>query len=251
VRIALFITCLTEQFYPRVGIATVKVLEYLGHEVTFPAAQTCCGQPMFNNGFHDEARNLAVRMIEVFADAPWVVTPSASCAAMVREHMPQLFAEHTPARARSEELAHRTLEFVEFLTRFHSDAFARLSLPAPAAATFHRSCHLRSLGMSDEALSLTRGITNLNVTPLPQADQCCGFGGTFATAYPEISGVMVREKAQAIRATNVDVVLCNEAGCAMNIEGACRRAGIHARFTSTAELLAEALGLMDRVEEFP
>lgn len=247
-KIALFITCLTEQFYPRVGIATVKVLEHFGHEVSFPAAQTCCGQPMYNNGFHEEARELAVRMIDVFAGAQWVVTPSASCAAMVREHAPHLFAKHTPARVRSEELAHRTLEFVEFLTRFHSDDFARLSLRASAAATYHRSCHLRSLGMSDEAVSITRGITNLRVTPLPQADQCCGFGGTFATAYPEISGVMVREKVQAIRSTGADVVICNEAGCAMNMEGACRRAGVHAEFISTAELLAEALGLMDKVE---
>lgn len=244
-RIALFITCLTDLFYPRVGVAVVRVLEHLGHEVTFPAGQTCCGQPMFNNGYHAEAAAIARRMIDVFSGERVIVTPSASCAAMVREHLPRLFGPGSADHHAAADLARRTFEFVEFMTRVLQVDLAALRLPVETQAVYHRACHLRSLGMSDEAVVLTSTVGNLRTLTPAQADQCCGFGGTFASAYPDISGSMVRAKVAALHATGADTVICNEAGCSMNIEGACRRADYSPRFVSTAEIIAEALGLLD------
>ncbi len=246
--VALFITCLTESFYPRAGVAVVKVLEHLGHDVAFPRAQTCCGQPMYNNGHHDEARTLARRMVRVFDGYEHVVTPSASCAAMLREHAPRLFEAGTPERRAADDLASRTREFVEFLVNVEKLDVGKLAPRWEGAATYHYSCHLRDLGMTDEALRVAGAVEGLSLTPLDRADQCCGFGGTFATSYPQISGGMVADKVARIRATGAGTVISNEAGCTMNMAGACRRAGHEVAFRSLAEILAEGLGLLPRDE---
>ncbi len=245
-KISLFITCLTEQFYPRAAVAIVKVLEHLGHTVEFPPDQTCCGQPMFNNGFHDQARSLAERMIRIFADAPCVVTPSGSCAAMVREHFSHLWAEGTPEHRATRELAAKTFEFVEFLTKVQGADFRELGAHWPGTVTYHRSCHLRSLGLADEAEVLLKQIDALRYTPLPRAEQCCGFGGTFAINYPQISAGMVGDKVAAILETGANHVVCNEAGCGMNIAGACRRAAPRVSSITIGEIIAESLGLLPR-----
>ena len=245
-KVALFITCLTENYYPRVGIAVVKVLEHLGCEVAFPAAQTCCGQPMFNNGFHDDARDLARRMIEVFTDCETVVTPSGSCAAMVRAHYPHLFEPGSVDRRSAEALAKKTFEFVEFLTNvLHVDP-VKLGVQWSGTATCHYACHLREIGISDEAARLAKQVEGLDLKPLERAEQCCGFGGTFAVNYPQISGDMVRDKTACIRATKANTLICNEAGCAMNLAGAMRREDVAVEVKSLAEILAEGLGLMER-----
>ncbi len=242
--IALFITCLTDQFYPRSGIAVVKVLEHLGHRVIFPEAQTCCGQPLFNNGYHADARDLARRMIRIFGEYETIVTPSASCAAMIRQHCPSLFEEDSDDRAQSEALAKKTYEFVEYLVKVHDVDLRALGVTWQGRATYHYSCHLRDLGIRDESEQLIGQVQGMGYHPLSQPQQCCGFGGTFAVKYPQISTAMVRDKVEDIRATGAGTLLCNEAGCSMNIAGACRRGGLDIRTKSLAEIIAEGLGLL-------
>ncbi len=226
----------------------VKVLEFLGHEVVFPRRQTCCGQPMYNNGFHGEARALARRMIDVFEGHETVVTPSASCAAMVRKHYAELFAGSDTERRRAEQLAARTFEFVELLTKVLEVDFRALGARWPGSATYHYSCHSRDIGLTDETIRLLSRIDGLEYRPLERLEQCCGFGGTFAINYPRISGEIVRDKVACIAKTGAGTVICSDAGCALNIAGACHRLGVDVAFKSAAELLAEGLGLLARVE---
>lgn len=248
-RVALFITCLTDVYFPRAGVAVVKVLTHLGHTVEFPRDQTCCGQPMFNNGFTSDARDLARRMIALFEPFETVVTPSASCAAMVRERYPQLFAGDAAWSARADALAARTFEFSEFLAKVLRVNLRQLGVRWDGNVAVHSACHLRSLGLHDVAEGLLREIRGLKQIPLNNVEQCCGFGGTFATRYPQISGAMVREKVECIQTTGCPTVVCNEAGCGMNLAGACRRLGSPVRFTSLPEIIAEGLGLLERPEE--
>ena len=243
--IALFITCLTDQFYPRSGIAVVKVLEHLGHRVVFPEKQTCCGQPLFNNGYHADARDLARRMIRVFGEYETIVTPSASCAAMIRQHYPSLFADGSDDRAQAEALAQRTYEFVEYLVKVHDVDLHALGVSWQGRATYHYSCHLRDLGIHDESEQLIGQVAGMEYHALSQPQQCCGFGGTFSVKYPQISTAMVRDKVQDIRATGAGTLICNEAGCSMNIAGACRRDGLKIRTKSLAEIIAEGLDLLE------
>lgn len=241
--VALFVTCLTDQFYPRVGLAVMRVLERLGWRVEFPQAQTCCGQPCFNNGFHPEARDLAKRFVELFERYPCVVTPSGSCCAMVRTHFAELLHDDPAWLTRVKALGEKTFEFVEFLGRFHQAQLTSLSYPRATSATYHYTCHLRSLGMTNEAVDLLRSIGNIDFRPLEKADQCCGFGGTFAIKYPQISGVMVEDKVKLMQATGAEVTICNDAGCTMNIAGMCNRHGVNMRISHIAEILAKAMGL--------
>ncbi len=243
--IALFITCLTDHYDPRTGIAVVKVLEHLGRRVVFPKAQTCCGQPLFNNGYHADARDLARRMVRVFSEFETVVTPSASCASMIREYYPSLFAPGSKDRADAEALAKRTYEFIEYLVKVCGIDLRALGVKWRGRTTYHYSCHLRGLGMSDESEQLIDQIQGMEYRPLVQLQQCCGFGGTFAIKYPQISASMVRDKVADIRATGARTLVCNEAGCSMNIAGACRRDGLDIRTTSMAQIIAEGLGLLE------
>ena len=245
-RVSLFITCLGDSYFPRAGIAAVKVLERLGCEVDFPAVQTCCGQPMHNGGFAGEARALAARMVRVFAGSEHVVTPSGSCAAMIRDSYPGLFEGDADAEAAAKDLAARTYEFAEFLMRVLRVDLRALGVKWRGRATHHYSCHLRGIRVTDEAVRLLRQIEGLEFTPLEKAEQCCGFGGAFAAKYPEISGGMVRDKVACIRATGAETVVSSEAGCTMNLAGACRREGCGVAFKSLAEIIAEGLGLLDR-----
>lgn len=245
-KIALFITCLTDAYFPRAGVAVVKVLEHLGHEVEFPRAQTCCAQPMFNNGFHPEARDLARRLIDVFEPFQTVVTSSGSCAAMIREHYPHLFADEPAALALARALASRTFEFSEFLLKVLRVDLRSLGVQWQGDIVTHSACHLRPLGLVGVAETLLDQIHGLSHVPPANAEQCCGFGGTFSVKYPEISAGMVGEKAASIAATGRRTLVCNEAGCAMNIAGACRRAGTPVHLTSLAEIIAEGLGLLPR-----
>jgi len=241
--VALFITCLTDQFYPRVGVAVTKILERYGCRVHFPESQTCCGQPFFNNGFHDEARELAQRMIGVFEGYDYVVTPSGSCCAMVREQYHELFHGDPTWEAPMNRLVSRTYEFVEFLNKVLKVDLTKLSLPAPEAITYHYTCHLRGIGVKDEGVRLLKQVGNVDFRPMEKTDQCCGFGGTFAVKYPAISGAIVEDKVQCIAKTEAKTLVCNDAGCTMNISGMCHRQGIDVRTRHFAEVMAEAMGI--------
>ena len=240
-KVALFITCLSDQFYPHVGVAVTKILQHFGCDVEFPQAQTCCGQPFFNNGFQPQAAQLAKRMIEIFQPYPYVVTPSGSCCAMVREQYHELFHNDPQWNAPMEQLRSKTFEFVEFLDKILKVDFQQFSLPAPREITYHFTCHLRGIGVKDEGARLLKQIGNVQFKPLEKTDQCCGFGGTFAVKYPAISGAIVEDKVNCIAATGAKTVICNDAGCTMNISGMCHRHNVPAGVKHIAELMAEAM----------
>ena len=241
--VALFITCLTDQFYPHVGVAVTKILEQYGCRVSFPSAQTCCGQPFFNNGFHPEARELVKRFIEIFEPYDYVVTPSGSCCAMVREQFEQLLKGDHAWEHGLHRVAGRTFEFVEFLDKVLKVDLSTLSLPESQSVTYHYTCHLRGIGVTDRGVQLLRQIGNLDFRPMEKTDQCCGFGGTFATKYPAISGAIVEDKVNCIAETKARTLICNDAGCTMNISGMCHRGDVPTKVRHIAELMAEAMGI--------
>jgi L-lactate dehydrogenase complex protein LldE len=231
------ITCLGDAFFPDVGVATVKLLQRLGVTVDFPQAQTCCGQPQFNSGNHDEARDLARHTIATFAKSPLVVTPSGSCAAMVKLEYPELFHAVPRWHERAVDLAGRTHELSEFLIKVlkTDDVGARFD----GKVTYHMACHLRGLGLIDEPIRLIRKVRGVEFVPLERYDECCGFGGSFAVRYPQISGAMVTDKAAFIEETGVDAVVATDAGCLMNIGGCLNRKKSRVRIMHLAELLAQ------------
>ena len=233
--VSLMITCLGDVIRPEAGKATVGLLRRLGHEVDFPAAQTCCGQPMFNSGFADLARQQAQHVIEVFEHAETVVTPSGSCAAMVKVEYPHLF-EHDPSwLKRSHDLAAKTFEFSDFLVNQLGvvDVGARFD----GAVAYHFACHLRMLNQKDECEQLIQHVAGATLLPIERQDQCCGFGGSFAIRYPKISGSLVEAKAQSVLATGAAAVVSTDAGCLMNIGGRLHRQGQDVEVLHIAELL--------------
>jgi L-lactate dehydrogenase complex protein LldE len=229
------ITCLGDALFPDVGVATVRLLRRLGVEVDFPRSQTCCGQPHFNSGYHDGARALARHTIHAFANGQMVVTPSGSCAAMVKLEYPELFHHDLVWHGRAEDLAHRTHELSDFLVNILGveDVGARFE----GKATYHMACHLRGLGLLTEPERLLRKVRGLEYIPLERADECCGFGGSFAVRYPRISGAMVQDKAGLIEKTGADTVVATDAGCLMNIGGCLRRLGSKVQIMHLAEVL--------------
>jgi len=241
--VALFITCLTDQFYPHVGVAVTKILAHFGCSVTFPKEQTCCGQPFFNNGYHDESRELAKRFVRIFEPYEYIVTPSGSCCAMVREQFEYLLKGDHAYEHGLHHVTSRTYEFVEFLDKVLKVDFSQFKLPSAEAMTYHYTCHLRGIGVKDEGVKLLRQIGGVDFKPLEKTDQCCGFGGTFAVKYPAISGAIVEDKANCVAATGAGTLICNDAGCTMNISGMLHRRGQPTRVRHIAEVIAEAMGL--------
>lgn len=242
--VALFVTCLTDTFYPRVGEAVVRVLRHFGCRVHFPADQTCCGQPAYNSGFHAEAATLVRRMTALFATSECVVTPSASCATMVKRHGPELFADDPAAQAAASRLAEKTWEFASFLRDvLHVDIAAHLGFDEPV--TFHYPCHARELYRLEDLQGWLGGGNGCDVRVPKHADVCCGFGGVFAVEFPEVSAAMLGDKLAELSATGAKLVICNEAACALQMMGGARRRGLPLRFKHLAECLAESLGLLE------
>jgi L-lactate dehydrogenase complex protein LldE len=235
IKVSLLVTCLGDTLFPQVGVATVRLLRRLGVAVEFPAAQTCCGQPHFNSGYHDDARALARHTIEAFAGAGPVVAPSGSCAAMVKLEYPELFHDDRTWHARALELAARTRELSDFLVNGLGieDVGARFD----GRVTYHMACHLRGLGVLTEPERLLRRVRGLELVTLERLDECCGFGGSFAVRYPGISGAMVADKAAFIEKTGAAAVVATDAGCLMNIAGCLRRRGSKIKALHLAELL--------------
>jgi L-lactate dehydrogenase complex protein LldE len=235
-RAALFITCLGDLLVPRVPLATARILDRLGVEPVFVEEQTCCGQPAFNAGYRDEARRVARHFIEVFEGHDFVVAPSGSCVAMIRDHYPELF-EGDPFLERAREIASRTFELTEFLT----DVLRVEGTGArfPHRVTYHDSCHgLRHLGLREGPRRLIRSVEGIDFVELPSSDSCCGFGGVFSVKYPEISMAMCEDKVGRIESTGAEFVIATDASCLMNMGGALERRGARARPLHIAELLA-------------
>ncbi len=205
--------------------------------MTVPRAQTCCGQPAYNSGDKDDAKAIARQVIEVFTGYDYVVAPSGSCAGMVKVHYPELFSDEPAMLARAEELAARTWELVSFLV----DVRGVKSVTAAFAksVTYHDSCSgLRELGVKGQPRQLLASVDGLVLKELPGAEICCGFGGTFAVKYPEISGKMASDKIADIVATGADCVLAGDLGCLLQIAGKLSRSGNTVETRHVAEVLA-------------
>ncbi len=238
-RVSLFITCLVDGLFPNVGEAVVRVLRYYGVEVDFPADQTCCGQPAFNSGHRDVARDSALHFLKVFEASSAIVCPSGSCAAMVKE-FPTLFDGDPDFHARFEALAARTWEFSQFLT----DVLGVTEIPGldKRAVTWHDSCHsLRALGVRDRPRRLLQSIDGLRFRELDGSDSCCGFGGLFSVEFDHISGAMLADKVAAIDASGAECVSATDCSCLMNIAGGLERRGSAVRTAHLAEIVAAAL----------
>jgi L-lactate dehydrogenase complex protein LldE len=237
VRVALLVTCLVDLFRPSVGFAAVKLLEAAGCTVIVPRAQTCCGQPAYNSGDKADAKAIARQVIEAFAGFDYVVAPSGSCAGMVKVHYPELFADEPATLAKSEELAARTWELVSFLVDVRD--VRSVSARCAKSVTYHDSCSgLRELGVKAQPRELLASVEGIDLKELPGAETCCGFGGTFAVKYPEISTKMASDKATDIAATGADCVLAGDLGCLLQIAGRLSRAGSAIEARHVAEVLA-------------
>lgn len=229
------ITCLGDVLRPEAGQATVRLLRRLGHEVTFPLAQTCCGQPFYNSGFLDLARRQAQYTLDVFREEVPVVVPSGSCAAMVKAEFPHLLDGDPAWHPRACDLAARTFELSDFLVNQLGvvDVGARFE----GKLTYHFACHLRAIQAAQEVEQLLQHVAGATYVPLRLADQCCGFGGSFSVRYPQISTAMVSQKVTCIQETEADAVVSTDAGCLMNIGGRARRLGLGVEVLHLAELL--------------
>lgn len=236
-RVSLFVTCIVDQLFPQVGLAMAEVLERIGWQVDFPEAQTCCGQPAFNSGYREEARQVARHFLRVFGDAEYIVAPSGSCTSMVTRHYEELFRREPEWQERARRVAPRVWEFSQFLLEVArvEDVGARME----AVVTYHDSCHaLRELGIKEGPRRLLTKVRGLELREMPAAEECCGFGGTFSVKFPELSGAMVRSKIQAIAQTGARYVVSVDASCLMQIQGALSRAGLPIQTLHLAEVLA-------------
>lgn len=240
--VALFVTCLVDQLFPQVGVSTVRLLRRLGCRVTFPEQQTCCGQPAWNSGYPDDARAGAAGLLDAFEDADCVVSPSGSCCGMVHHAYGELF-QHDPALA---ERAARLVAKSHELTSFIVNVLGRADVGArfPHKVTYHPSCHgTRLLGVGPEPLRLLQNVRELSFAPLPRAEDCCGFGGTFAVKLAAISGAMADEKAECVESTGAEFVVGTDMGCLMNLGGRLKSRGSKIRTLHVAELLDRGLAL--------
>lgn len=228
--IALFVTCLVDTVRPSVGRAIVGILETLGLRVTVPDSQTCCGLPFFNNGYRKEAAALARRTVHAMSDVDWILVPSGSCAWLLREVLPELLPEGA-------SFAARVVEFSEVVASFPSwTASAR----GVTSVTYHPSCHLlRGLGIRDAPKRVLERIAGLNVIPLQQEEECCGFGGSFSVRFPQVSTAMMQDKLVHVGQTGADAVVVTDVGCLLQLDGGLRRRreGHVARVLHLAELL--------------
>lgn len=236
-RVALFVTCLVDFFRPSVGFASVKLLEDAGCTVEVPPTQTCCGQPAYNNGDHDDAQAIAKQVIQTFEGYDYVVVPSGSCRAMIKVHYPRLFQDRPYWQERAEALAAKTFELTSFLVDI-------LKIDALAAqfdqrVTYHDSCSgLRELGIQEQPRSLLAKIDGLRLDEMRESQTCCGFGGTFCIKYPEISNRLVTDKVENAWSTRAEVLLGGDLGCLLNIAGRLSRLERPIRVFHVAEILA-------------
>jgi len=239
VRVALFITCFNDTLFPETGRATVRLLERLGHEVEFPLEQTCCGQMHFNTGYQREAIPLARRFVEVFSPYEAIVAPSGSCVGMVRELYP-MAAELAGDRSLAEmveALVPRVFELSEFLMK--RLGVTDVGAYYPHRVTYHPTCHsLRMLGVGDRPTRLLGAVRGLELVDLPGADQCCGFGGTFALKNADTSVAMGTDKARHVEGTGAEVLVAGDNSCLMHVGGLLSRRGSGVRVMHLAEVLA-------------
>ena len=240
--VSLFVTCIVDMIYPQTGISVVKILEHLGIVVDFPMAQTCCGQPAFNAGYRTESAAVAKQFLRAFADAEVIVTPSGSCAAMVRHEYPTLFAEDDEWRAQAEKAASITWEFTEYLVDGLGISDLQAALPHPQQFAFHDACHgLRLLKLQNQARTLMNNVENADMVKLAECDVCCGFGGLFSVKMPAVSNAMLQEKIKHIEASDAQTIITGDTSCLTQMNGGLSRQNSAKQVRHIADVLADAL----------
>jgi L-lactate dehydrogenase complex protein LldE len=243
-KVALFIPCFVDQLTPEVGLDMVHVLRRLGFEMEFPEEQTCCGQPAFNTGYWNDARPVAERFVEIFRSAEQVVCPSGSCTTMVRNFYPELLAG-APLHEEAIRVGQRVFEFSEFLVKVAKVTDVGASFPHRVAV--HDSCHaLRELHLKKESRELLRHVRGLELVEMPYSEDCCGFGGTFATKFGAISAAMGDAKAGNVETSGAEFVTATDPSCLLHLDGILRRRGSKVRTIHLAAILAQTASAGER-----
>ena len=235
--VSLFVTCLVDQLFPPVGLAMAEVLERIGYSIDFRQGQTCCGQPAFNSGHREPAREVARYFLDTFEDAEYVVVASGSCCSMISHHYADLFGNDSKMMERVHAMEAKTFEFSRFLLDVAEvdDVGAKLN----RVATYHDSCHaLRELGIKKGPRQLLSKVEGLELREMSIAEECCGFGGTFSVKFAEISGAMANTKIESIKQTGADLVVSIDSSCLMQLEGTMRKQGLAVTTMHLAEVLA-------------
>ncbi len=238
-KVSLFITCYNDTLFPETGKAVVRVLERLGHTIDFPQDQTCCGQMHWNTGYHREAVPIIRHFVSTFRDAEAVCIPSSSCVAMIREHYLKaaIATGDQSFIAEVEALLPRVYEFSEFLV--NKLGITDVGATYPHRVTYHASCHsLRSLHLGDIPFKLLRQVRSIQLVDLPEIDQCCGFGGTFAIKNADVSSAMLADKARQVLNTGAEVCTAVDNSCLMHIYGSLHRQRTYVKAAHIAEILA-------------
>lgn len=232
-----YATCLVDLFYPEAGLAGIDLLQDAGVRVILPEGQTCCGQPAFNCGYWEEAREVARAQVALFPRDLPVILPSGSCAGMMKIHYPELF-HGQPDEAKVRAFSARVYELTQFLVDVLDVKLKDLG--EPVKVTWHSSCHaVRDLGLRGEPQALIRQLANVELAPLAREYECCGFGGTFSVRQPEISGAMSCDKAADAEATGASVILSTDGGCLLNVNGTLEAKKSPLRVQHIAEFLRE------------
>ncbi len=234
-KIGFFVTCLVDAMRPNIAFASIKLLELANCEVVIPSAQTCCGQPAYNNGDIDTNKEIAANVIDVFQKYDYLVAPSGSCIGMIKHHYPELF-KNEPYLNKAKSLSEKSYEILTFLNEILK---VNIDEEFDNSVTYHDSCSgLRELGIKNQPRELLAKVKKLNLIEMEDTDVCCGFGGTFCVKYPDISTSLVTDKVQNIINTGAAVLLSGDLGCLMNIAGRCERMNKPVRCYHTVEVLA-------------
>jgi L-lactate dehydrogenase complex protein LldE len=238
-KVSLFVTCLVDQLFPQVGLSAVKVLRKLGLEVEFDRRQTCCGQPAFNTGYREEAAHVARHLLSVYGDSEIpIVMPSGSCCTMIKVFLPELFPEGSWERRTAEAIASRSYEFSDFLVSVLGVERTGARFEAPV--TYHESCHLlRELRISEQPRLLIRNVEGIDFREMENATRCCGFGGTFAVKFAEVSAAIGEDKVRWIQGSGAQYVVGADVSCLMHIGGLLKRKRLPIQTIHLAELLAK------------
>lgn len=235
--VGLFVTCLVDLFRPNVGFAAVKLLEAAGCQIDIPLAQTCCGQPAYNNGDLATSQTIAKQVINNFDKFDYIVAPSGSCTGMLKRHYPQLFENDPQWQVQAQAFAARCYELTHFLTEVCG--VTSIAAHFEQRVTYHDSCSgRRELGIQRQPRQLLNGVQGLKLIEMNETEVCCGFGGTFCVKYPEISARMVSDKVSQIEATGAQVLLGGDMGCLLNIAGRLKRLNSSVKVYHVAEVLA-------------
>ena len=236
-KVSLFVTCLVDQFYPQIAVSAVKILEQLGIDVHFDVRQTCCGQPAFNSGFTEEAKQVGCSLLDIYKDQEWIVTPSGSCCSMMKVFLPELLSDEPRYSELAQNVSTRVWEFSDFLVSVLK--VESMGASFRARATYHDSCHLlRELGIQEPPRKLLNSVAGLDLQEMENSEQCCGFGGSFSVKFAEVSSEMGRKKLQAIEQTGAQYVIAADASCLMHLEGLINRQKSQLKTMHIAEVLA-------------